>query len=181
MQRATSSWLSGFRLRAGEWYDATMRLRPLHGSRDRETDSLNPTLELPASALELARPAPEALRAAAQGAPWTPGARAGGGDVAPTSPARTARAQYLESEEYEPLSAFLVGRLDRLPGRLLLIVAILIAYNAALGSIAVQAWHAAETSDDRLLVLAVIGIGAVIGWAAADIERTFRSRSRLSG
>ena len=70
----------------------------------------------------------------------------------------------------------LVGRL---PGRWLLIVAILIAYNAALGWIAVHAWHSAQTSNDRLRVIAVIGIGAVVGWAGADIERAFRSRSRF--
>ena len=66
-----------------------------------------------------------------------------------------------------------------LPGRVFLIVAVLIAYNAALGWIALQVWRSAETSNDRLLVIAVIGIGAVVGWAAADMERAFRTRSRF--
>jgi hypothetical protein len=161
-----------------------MRLRLPHGSHDREVESVTTALELPASAVELATPAHERATPAHEPAPVTPRAapaspvRATADDAAyprTASPGRTARAQYRESEEYEPLGRMLLG----LPGRVFLVLAILIAYNAALAWIAVQVWHSAASGNDRLLVIAVIGIGAVVGWAAADMEQAFRTRSRF--
>jgi hypothetical protein len=154
-----------------------MRVPLVRGSHDREAESESSALELPLSAIELATPAHEPLPVTPRAAPSAPVRATADEESYPRTvrPGRTARAQYRESAEYEPLSRMLIGR----PGRVFVIVAVLIGYNAALGWIALQAWHSATTSNDRLLIVAVLGIGAVAGWAGADVERAFRTRSRF--
>ena len=92
---------------------------------------------------------------------------------------RTARTQYVESELHAPLRSILFGSVGWALVRTVLLVLVLIAYNAGLGYMAWRAWGAVGAGNDRLLVPLVIGIGAVLGWIAADVEHAYRSRSRF--
>ena len=94
---------------------------------------------------------------------------------------RTARTQYRESEIYQPLGSILFGKLGGFGGRVALIVAIVVVYNAVLGWLTWDTWTSGLTTGDRVLVAATIAIGAAAGWIIADVERAYRTRSRMYG
>jgi hypothetical protein len=89
---------------------------------------------------------------------------------------RTARAQYRDSEIYEPLSAVLLGPRGL---RSALLVAFLVLYNAVIGWFAWDIWDAAQTTGDQALIVGAIAIGIVAGWAATGVERSYRLRRRF--
>jgi hypothetical protein len=89
---------------------------------------------------------------------------------------RTARAQYRDSEIYEPLSAVLLGPRGL---RTALLVAFLVLSSGVIGWFAWDTWDAAQTTDGQALVVAAIAIGVVAGWAATGAERSYRLRRRF--
>ena len=89
---------------------------------------------------------------------------------------RTARAQYRDSEIYEPLSSVLLGPRGL---RMALLVAFLVLYNAVIGWFAWDIWDAASTTDDQALIVGAVVIGVVAGWAATGVERSYRLRRRF--
>lgn len=88
---------------------------------------------------------------------------------------------YRQNDMYVPLSALMLEPFRRVPYRFLLIVATVAILSSAIAWLAWATWGDEKTSNGRLLVVAIIGIGAVAGWAAADLERAYRSRSRFYG
>ena len=94
---------------------------------------------------------------------------------------RTARSQYRESDLYQPLGSILFGSLSGFRARVVLIVAVIVVYNATLGWLAWDAWTNGHTTSDRVLLAATIAIGAAAGWIVADVERAYRRRSRMYG
>jgi hypothetical protein len=129
-----------------------------------------PVLDLPPLSLEppsltLVRPAP-----LLEPAPET-------AHVEPDWRGRTARTQYRDSEIYQPLSSMLLG------GRVMratLLVAFLLACNAAIGWLAWQAWGNTQTTNDQAIIVGA-GVGGLLaGWILAVVERRYRLRRRFT-
>jgi hypothetical protein len=130
-----------------------MKLRLL-GAESEQLDEF-PPLSLDPPSLSLVTPAP------------VPGAPREVEHREPDWHGRTARSQYRDSEIYQPLSSMLLG----CDARKVLLIAVLALYNGAIGWVA---WDAGRASGEAMPIVAALGLGAVAGWAAARLLRTYR-------
>jgi hypothetical protein len=90
---------------------------------------------------------------------------------------RTARAEYRDSEMYQPLSSLLLGGRKV---RIALLVVLFIAYNAAMAALAFDAVGSSPTSDDRTRVVAVVFGGLMVGLLVALMEHRYRLGRRFT-
>jgi hypothetical protein len=127
-----------------------------------------PEAEFPPLALE-----PPSLAAVPPLAEPEPGASA----HEPARRPRSARAEYRESELYEPLSTLLLGG-RRL--RLGLMIVVFAAYNAVMAAIAFDAVGSSPSSDDRRRVVGVVFGGLMAGLIVALMENRYRLRRRFT-
>jgi hypothetical protein len=84
---------------------------------------------------------------------------------------KTALREYRESDLYQPFSSILLGRHGGYFARLLPRLVIIVACLAAMLAVVTGSVSAVKTTNNGILVLEVLAIGALLGVTVGGIER----------